>query len=140
MATIRRELALNAPPTQVWDVIRDVGAIHRRLAPGFVTDTRLEEGARVVTFANGVVARELIVSVEEEVRRLVWSVVGGRATHHNSSFQVFPGTRGGTRLVWITDVLPDAVAAPFATMIEEGCKAIQATLGSGSTAAGDPAE
>ena len=79
MATIRKELTLNASPAEVWDVIRDVGAVHRRLAPGFVTDTRLEEGARVVTFANGVVARELIVSVEEDVQRLVWSVVGGRA-------------------------------------------------------------
>jgi carbon monoxide dehydrogenase subunit G len=128
MATIRRELLINASPQAVWDVIRDVGAVHRRLAPGFVTDTRLEEGARVVTFANGLVARELIVSVEEDARRLVWSVVGGRATHHNSSFQVFPGTNSGTRLVWITDVLPDAVAAPLGAMIEEGSKAIQRTL------------
>ena len=70
MATIRKELTLNASPAQVWDVIRDVGAVHRRLAPGFVTDTRLEEGARIVTFANGVVARELIVSVEEGSRVL----------------------------------------------------------------------
>lgn len=128
MATIRRELLINASPQAVWEVIRDVGAVHRRLAPGFVTDTRLEEGARVVTFANGLVARELIVSVEEDARRLVWSVVGGRATHHNSSFQVFPGTNEGTRLVWITDVLPDTVAAPLGAMIEEGSKVIQRTL------------
>jgi hypothetical protein len=129
MATIRKELTLGASPAQVWDVIRDVGAIHRRLAPGFVTDARLEDGARVVTFANGIVARELIVSVEEDLRRLVWSVVGGRATHHNSSFQVLPGVDGGTRLVWITDVLPDAAAAPIGAMVEEGSKAIQRTLG-----------
>jgi hypothetical protein len=129
MATIRTELTLDASPAQVWDVIRDVGAVHRRLAPGFVTDTRLEEGARVVTFANGVVARELIVSVEEEVRRLVWSVVGGRATHHNSSFQVFPGAGGGTRLVWITDVLPDSAATAVGAMIEEGSRVIETTLG-----------
>jgi carbon monoxide dehydrogenase subunit G len=129
MATIRTELTLDASPAQVWDVIRDVGAVHRRLAPGFVTDTRLEEGARVVTFANGVVARELIVSVEEEVRRLVWSVVGGRATHHNSSFQVFPGVGGGTRLVWVTDVLPDSAAMVLGAMIEEGSRVIKKTLG-----------
>ena len=129
MATIRKELTLDASPAQVWDVVRDVGAVHRCLAPGFVTDTRLEEGARVVTFANGVVARELLVSVEEEVRRLVWSVVGGRATHHNSSFQVFPGAGGGTRLVWVTDVLPDSVAMAFGAMIEQGSRAIKTTLG-----------
>ena len=128
MATIRRELTLEASPAQVWDVIRDVGAVHRRLAPGFATDTRLEEGARVVTFANGVVARELIVSVEEDVQRLVWSVVGARATHHNSSFPVFPRVGGGTRLVWVTDVLPDSAATALGAMIEEGSRVIKATL------------
>jgi hypothetical protein len=129
VATIRKELLLRTPPETVWDVIRDVGAVHRRLAPGFVTDTRVEEGARVVTFVNGVVARELIVSVEEEARRLVWSVVGGTATHHNSSFQVFAAPAGGTRLVWITDVLPQAAAAPLSAMIEQGSQVIQRTLG-----------
>src|SRR5262245_46408954 len=129
MASIHREITIEAHPDAVWDALRDVGALHTRLVPGFVTDTRLEEGARVVTFANGVVARELLVSVEEDVRRLVWSVVGGRATHHNSSFQVFPGAGGGTRLVWVTDVLPDSVALAFGAMIEEGSRAIKTTLG-----------
>jgi carbon monoxide dehydrogenase subunit G len=119
---------LKTSPEAVWDVIRDVGAVHRRLAPGFVTDTRLEEGARVVTFVNGVVARELIVSVEEDVRRLVWSVVGGTATHHNSSFQVFADSEGGTRLVWVTDVLPHAAAGPLTAMIEQGMRTIERTL------------
>jgi len=128
VATIRRELMLKTSPEAVWDVIRDVGAVHRRLAPGFVTDTRLEEGARVVTFVNGVVARELIVTVEEDVRRLVWSVVGGTATHHNSSFQVFADPDGGTRLVWVTDVLPHAAAGPLTAMIEQGTRVIQRTL------------
>jgi hypothetical protein len=76
-----------------------------------------------------VVARELIVSVEEDVRRLVWSVVGGRATHHNSSFQVFPGAGGGTRLVWVTDVLPDSAAMVIGAMVEEGSRVIKTTLG-----------
>lgn len=83
----------------------------------------------MVTFVNGVVARELIVSLEEDARRLVWSVVGGQATHHNSSFQVFAGANGGTRLVWITDVLPDSVAVPLSAMIEAGSQAIQRALG-----------
>jgi Polyketide cyclase / dehydrase and lipid transport len=128
VATIRRELLLPASPDAVWDVIRDVGAVHTRLAPGFATDTRLEPGARTVTFANGVVARELIVSVEEQARRLVWSVVGGRASHHNSSFQVLPQAAGGTRLLWITDLLPQEAAAPLAAMVEAGCQVIERTL------------
>ena len=128
MATIRKDISLRAPAARVWDVIRDVGAAHTRLAPGFVVDTRMEEGARVVTFANGHVARELIVTVDDEAKRLVYSVVGGTATHHNASFQVIPTADGQTSLVWITDVLPDSVATPLSAMVDAGSTVIQRTL------------
>ena len=128
MATIRKDIPVKAPAARVWDVIRDVGAVHTRLAPGFVVNTRMEEGARVVTFANGLVARELIVTVDHEAKRLVYSVVGGAATHHNASFQVIPTSNGQTSLVWITDVLPDNVATPLGAMVEAGSTVIQRTL------------
>jgi hypothetical protein len=113
----------------VWDAVRDVGAIHTRLAPGFVTDVRLEPGARVVTFANGMVARELIVTVDEAARRLVWSVVGGRMRHHNGAAQVLDDGAGGTRFVWTADLLPDELAAPIAGMMDDGLAAIRRTFG-----------
>ena len=99
MASIRKEIVIEASPKRVWDAVRDVGAVHERLAPGFVVDTRLEAGARVVTFANGLVARELIVDVDDEARRLAWAVVGSpRLTHHNASMQIFDdGDRGRPR-------------------------------------------
>jgi hypothetical protein len=132
MATIRKEIPLSTSADQVWDVIRDVGAIHKRLAPGYVTDTRMEEGggARIVTFANGNVARELIVTVDTDSRRLAYAVVGGMATHHNASFQVFPTAEGGSTLVWITDVLPDTIAPAFTGMIDGGANVIKRTLDS----------
>ena len=129
MATIRKEIPIAAPADKVWDVIRDVGAIHIRLAPGFVVDTRLEEGARIVTFANGLVVRELIVTLDDECRRLAYSVTGGTPAHHNASFQVFPTAEGRhASLVWITDILPDTIAAPFTAMIEAGSTVIKRTL------------
>jgi len=72
MASIHREIWIDTPPDEAWAALRDVGAIHRRLAPGFVTDVRLEGGARVVTFGNGMVARELIVGTST-TRRAGWS-------------------------------------------------------------------
>src|SRR5436190_13069005 len=90
MASIRLEMALHADPANVWDAVRDVGAIHTRLAPGFVTDVKLDGDARIVTFANGMVAKELIVDQDDAAWRLVWSIVGGRMTHHNGSIQVLP--------------------------------------------------
>jgi hypothetical protein len=127
MASIHREIVVEAKPGAVWDAIADVGAVHTRLAPGFVVDTRLEEGARVVTFGNGLVARELIVDVDHAAR-LVWAVVGGRPTHHNASLQVFPHGDEGSRVVWIADLLPDELAGPIRALIEQGMAVMQKTL------------
>ena len=131
MASIHREVALRVDPAAAWEALRDVGALHRRLAVGFVTDVRLEPGPRIVTFANGLVARELIVDVSEADRRVVWSAAGGRMTHHNASAQIFPSGDGGTRFVWIADLLPDEVAPGVAAMMDQGLAAIKQTLESG---------
>jgi carbon monoxide dehydrogenase subunit G len=128
MASIHREISIAARPELVWDALRDIGALHTRLAPGFVTDVKLEEGARIVTFANGLVARELIVDVDDTNRRVVWSAVGGRMTHHNASAQVFAGPADGTRFVWIADLLPHELAPAIAAMIEQGLAAIKRTF------------
>ena len=130
MASIHREITIDASPEAVWDALRDVGAIHRRLAPGFVTDVRLEDGARVVTFGNGMTARELIVDVDDQARRLVWSVVGGPMTHHNASAQVFGDETGRSRFVWIADLLPHQLAPSIAQMIDQGLAVIKRTLDS----------
>jgi len=130
MASIRKEILIDAPAEKVWDAVRDVGAVHRRLVPGFVVDTRLEDGARVVTFANGLVARELIVGVDDEARRLVWAVVGSRRlTHHNGSMQVFAEADAQSRVVWIADLLPHEVAPDIAGLMEQGLAVMKKTLG-----------
>src|SRR2546430_9627810 len=89
MASVRKELLLDARPEDVWSAVRDFGAPHEKLVPGVLVDSRLEPGARVVTFANGLVARELLVELNDETRRLCWTARGGRATHHNASMQVY---------------------------------------------------
>ena len=120
---------VEAPAESVWDAVRDVGAVHERLVPGFVVDTRLEDGARVVTFANGVVARELIVDVDDTARRLVWAVVGSpRLTHHNASVQVVPDGERRSRVVWIADVLPNEIAGYMAGLLDQGLAVMKKTL------------
>ena len=130
MATIHREIPIGAPADAVWDAVRDVGSPHKRLTPGVLTDAYLDGGERVVTFANGLVARELIVSVDDGRRRVAYASVGGRARHHNASMQVLPDG-DGARLVWITDVLPDELAGPIGTLIEAGAAAMKRTLDAG---------
>lgn len=127
MASIHREIWIQSSPEAAWAALSDIGAVHERLAVGFVTDVKLEPGARIVTFANGMVAKELIVDVDEDRRRVVWSAVGGAMSHHNASAQVLPEA-GGTRFVWIADLLPNELAPPVAGMIEAGLAAIKGTL------------
>jgi len=128
MASIRREMHIDTSPEAAWDALRDVGALHTRLVPGFVTDTKLEEGARIVTFGNGLVARELLVDIDEKTRRVAWAVVGSEAmSHHNASAQVFPDGEG-CRFVWIADLLPHAAAPQIAAMMDQGMEVIRKTL------------
>ena len=130
MASIRKELLIDTPPDAVWDAVRDVGAVHTRVAPGFLTGCRMEEAplARVVSFANGMEARELIVDVDDATRRLVWSVVGGRLSHHNASMQIVADVALRTRVIWIADLLPNEFVPVIAGMIDQGLAAMKKTL------------
>lgn len=128
MASIRKEIPIEAPAADVWDAVRDIGALHKRLVPGFVVDTRLEDGARIVTFGNGMVVRELIVDLDDGARRLAWSATGGRLTHHNASAQVFAEGDGRCRLVWIADLLPNELAGDIRAMIDQGAAAMKRAL------------
>src|SRR5438067_5859046 len=127
MASIRKELFLDARPEDVWEAVRDFGAPHEKLVPGVLVDSRLEPGARIVTFSNGLVVRELLVELNDETRRLCWTARGGRATHHNASMQVY-ADGGRTRVVWITDVLPDEIVPAISALVEAGAAAIRRTL------------
>jgi len=125
MSSIRKEVLINAPSQAVWDALRDVGALHTRLVPGFVTGTRLEPGARIVTFGNGRVVRELIVDLNDTDRRLVWAVVDPPFQHYNASAQVFDEGPASCRFVWIADLLPNELANDVAAMMEQGLSVIK---------------
>ena len=128
MASIRREIEVSVAPSLAWDALRDVGRIHERLVRGFVTDCRLEGDTRVVTFGNGMTVRERIVDIDDAQRRVVWSVADAPFTHYNASVQAFAESADRTRLVWIADLLPDALAAQVGAMIDQGMAAMKRTL------------
>ena len=128
MASIRKEITVRAGVERVWNAVRDIGALHTRLVPGFVLNTELEPGARVVTFANGRVVRERIVSIDDGTRRIVWSATGDLLTHHNGAAQVTEDSSGSTRIVWITDLLPDTAATMIDQMMDQGMAAMQTAL------------
>jgi hypothetical protein len=134
VASILRERAIDVTPQELWARLRDWGALHE-LASGFVVDTKLDDGDRIVTFANGSVLREVLVSLDDQERRLAWSIVDGPYTHHNGSARVID-ENGRARFQWRTDLLPDEAADRTAAMMDQGIEAIKTTLESAPAAVG----
>ena len=128
MASVRKEIETDARPKDAWAAIRDIGALHTRLVPGFVIATRVEPDARIVTFGNGMEIREPIVDLDDAARRLVWSAEGAGTTHYNASVQVFEGIGRGSRVVWIADFLPHDQKSRIEAMIEQGMAVMKQTL------------
>jgi uncharacterized protein YndB with AHSA1/START domain len=128
MASIRKEILIDASPEYVWEAVRDWGALHERLVPGFTVDTRLDGEDRIVTFGNGTVLRERLIDLDDEARRLVWSIVDGPYTHHNASAQVFADGEDGARFVWLADLLPNELADGTAQAMEQGTNVVKQTM------------
>ena len=135
MASIRKEIRINASVDRVWDALRDVGALHTRLVPGFVKDTVLEGNTRVVVFSNGMTVREDIVGVDATQRRVAWAVVGQQFRHYNGAAWVESDPKGGSRFFWTADLLPDELAPQVDQMMTEGIEAVKRTLEASAQAA-----
>jgi hypothetical protein len=127
MATLRRQIALTTSAPAVWSAIKDFAAVHTRVAPGFLTKLEMDKGDRIVTFFNGMVARERLVTSDDEECRLVYSVVEGRASHYNAAVQVFP-EGDGSRLVWTIDLLPNDLAPAIGGMMDHAAGFMKKTL------------
>ncbi len=138
MASIVREVGVEAGAAPCWDAVRDFSALHQRLAPGFITDVQMvSPREREITFFSGAVAREYLVGVDDDRRRLAYTVVESPmgSTHHNASVEVHPDGEARCRFVWITDVLPDELAERTGELMDRGIAIIKETLESATTRA-----
>ena len=133
MATVRKTIAINRSANDVWDAVSDAGQLHTRVAPGMVVDTRLEDDGevRIVTFANAVVLRELMISNDAETMRLAWSAQSEHWTHHNASLQIFSVGDDQCEAVWTADVLPHAAAVLMDQFLTAGLGAMKAHMENG---------
>jgi carbon monoxide dehydrogenase subunit G len=126
MASVVKEVRVPRPAEEVWSALRDVGALHTRLVPGFVVDTVVHGDTRTVTFANGLVVRERIVGVDEDARRVAYTIVEGidGCEFHASAAQVSDAGEGHTRFVWTADLVPHSLAPLFSDSMDLGLAAI----------------
>lgn len=124
MASLHKNIRIHAPVNEIWDAVRDIGSLHTRLVPGFVVDTQLEPGARMVTFANGMRIREPIITLDETRLRLVWGAQGGATTHYNAVLHLVADGEY-TIVHWTSDFLPDAVEPAISGMQDLGLSAMK---------------
>jgi hypothetical protein len=127
MATITKEFLIAASPEKIWEALRDFHAVHERVAPGFLTEGTRDGDDRILTFFNGFVVRERLIGRDDASRRIAYTIVKGHFAYHHASTQVFPH-EDGSRLVWITDILPDALAETSRVMMDHGSEAMARTL------------
>ena len=127
MASLHRDIAINASPDSVWAIVRDFGAV-QKLAPGFVIEAKLDGDARVVTFSNGNVAREMLVDCDEARRRLVYAISNERVKHYNAVVEVI-GDGANSRLLWTIDVLPHEIAPYLSGQMDQAASAMRQALG-----------
>jgi hypothetical protein len=128
MTSIHKDIPIDAPPAEVWAALRDFASPHLRLVPGFALDARLDGDARIVTFANGTTARELLVDCDDPRRRLVYAVISERVKQHSASVQVLADGGSRARLVWIVDVLPNEIGPYIDSQMDQAALAMQKTL------------
>ena len=129
MASIRKVIDLDISAEKAWSALADFQNVHTRLAPGFLTASTPDgDNARIVSFANGTQAREALVTLDPADRRLVYFVSSERVAHHNASAQIVADGDARCCFVWITDVLPDALAPYIEAQMTEGAKAMKARL------------
>lgn len=125
--TVRTEIHINASPNTVWAAVRDVYQVDKRLVPGLVTAVQRDGDVRIVTFANGFVVKERIVTIDDAARRLAYSAFGGKAPYHMASMEVLP-ENSGSKVVWTTDFLPTELSGFITANMEQGMAVMKKTL------------
>jgi Polyketide cyclase / dehydrase and lipid transport len=126
MATISAEALLETDVDTAWAALSDFGAAGELFA-GVLVDCERDGNQRTVTFANGMVVTEQLVTIDHEQRRFVYSVMGDPFTQHSASMQIVPDG-DGSRFVWVSDFLPDDVRAGVEPLVTAGCEALKTNL------------
>ena len=133
MATVRKAVTIARPADAVWDAVSDAGQLHTRVAPAIVANCTWEEAGevRIVTFANGLVLRELMISNDHAARRLAWSANSDLWQHHNASLQIFALDDVSCEAVWTADVLPHSAGELMEQFLTMGLNAMKTHMEAG---------
>ena len=92
----------------------------------------MENDIRTVTFANGLVARERVITIDEQRRRIVYGVLGEVFEHHSASMAIVPVDGENCRFIWISDFSPDQRIETVQPLVEQGSRALARNIEDGT--------
>jgi len=128
MPSIRKEIVVDVGVEPAWEALREAAAPHRLFTP-ILTATEMDGDVRTVHFADGTTIRERILDVDDEHRRVAYTVVDNASLlYHHASMQLDIAGPGRCLFVWITDVLPVEAAAQIQPLMERGAEALKRNL------------
>ena len=133
MATIQLSADVTRSPNDVWKRVQAID--WPKHLTNMIHDVEVTgPDTRVCHMQDGGKLFEKVVSTDHETRRQVYSVQESPfgLEHHNASMQVFVADGGRSRVVWTTDVLPDAFAEQMKPMLEGEFQTIVARLSHGA--------
>ena len=126
MASIWWEEPIGTPADTAWQALRRTDQAHCLFSPVLV-DGKMEGDVREVTFSNGMIVQERIIDVDDQRRRLVYTVLD-TFEHHSASMQIVPVDEETCRFVWITDFLPAERRETVLPLVQQGSRALAANL------------
>lgn len=120
MTTIYKEVNIDAPLNKIWESISDTANIADLV--GFLATSNQTDDTRVCTLEGGGELKEKIVSVDDDLKRVAYTITESplNMEYHSASMQL-EETEDGTKLVWTVDLLPEAAKQQMGPMLEQAC-------------------
>lgn len=127
MASITKIIPAQAGAAAAWQKISDVGAVDKLVA--MITTCALDGDTRTCTLGDGQAIKERVISVDEALQRVVYTITEGPMPmeFHCASVQVVEQA-DRTEVVWTVDVKPDEIAAPMAEMMDGAAQSMSEAL------------
>ncbi|HEX9683942.1 MAG TPA: SRPBCC family protein [Acidimicrobiales bacterium] len=108
MGSFVKEVTINRPIDEVWDLVGDIGAISSWF-PGIDSSTAAPDGSSRVCMMGDAKIVEEIVSYDADDFRYQYTITAGPLPldHHLATVSV-EGSGGGSLVRWEVEIVPDS--------------------------------
>ena len=122
MSTATAELAMNATPDAVWELVGDFYGIGGWM-PGI--ETCEADGDDRLIGMMGMTIREHLVNLDEDAKALTYSITDGAPVESHEATITVHDADGGSRVTWDVTATPDDMAALMQGLYQQALEALK---------------